>query len=136
MAYFVFHLALSIDPIYFNPSALASFLQVFSCRLCGQSHDEFKPHSLRICGHTFYTMHGVFADLRDFLTWRVINRCSLHTLLSCFPHRKYSGVTRFLCLHQILNPPLATSNIKPPPFHTKPSPVARLVSCVRPAIYV
>ena len=65
------------DPHFFSPSALTSYLQLFSGRRPGQSHDEFKPHSLRIGGHTFYTMHGMSADLRDFLARRVINRCSL-----------------------------------------------------------
>ena len=65
------------DPNIFSPSALTSYLQLFSSRLRGQSHDEFRPHSLRIGGHTFYTMHGMSPDLRDFLARRVVSRCSL-----------------------------------------------------------
>lgn len=65
------------NPNFFTPSALTSYLQLFPGRLRGQSRNDFKPHSLRIGGHTFYTMHGMSADLRDFLARRVINRCSL-----------------------------------------------------------
>ena len=65
------------DPKIFSPSALASYMQLFSSRPRGQSPDGFKPHSLRIGGHTFYTMHGMSADLRDFLARRVVSRCSL-----------------------------------------------------------
>ena len=66
------------NPSFFSPSALTSYLQLFSGRRRDQSHDEFKPHSLRIGGHTFYTMHGMSADHWDFLARRVINRFSLH----------------------------------------------------------
>ena len=65
------------DPKFFSPSALTSYLRLFSNRLFNQSPDEFKPHSLRIGGHTFYTMHGMSPDLRDFLARRVVSRCSL-----------------------------------------------------------
>ena len=65
------------DPKIFSPSALTSYLQLFSCRRVANDPTLFKPHSLRIGGHTFYTSKGMSADLRDFLARRVVNRCSL-----------------------------------------------------------
>ena len=65
------------DPNFFSPAALASYLQLFSTRHLNNDSTHFKPHSLRIGGHTFYTMKGMSADLRDFLARRVVNRCSL-----------------------------------------------------------
>ena len=65
------------DPNVFSPAALTSYLQLLSSRQVNDSPNRFKPHSLRIGGHTFYTMKGMSADLRDFLARRVINRCSL-----------------------------------------------------------
>ena len=65
------------DPHFFSPSALSSYLRLVSGQQHGRTQDEFKSHSLRIGGHTFYTMHGMSADLRDFLARRVVNRCSL-----------------------------------------------------------
>ena len=68
---------LIFDPKSFSPAALTSYLRLFSTKPFTTSPDLFKSHSLRIGGHTFYTMHGMSADLRDFLARRVINRCSL-----------------------------------------------------------
>ena len=65
------------DPNFFSPAALTSYLHLLSNRHLNDSPYHFKPHSLRIGGHTFYTMKGMSADLRDFLARRVINRCSL-----------------------------------------------------------
>ena len=65
------------DPNLFSPAALTSYLHLLSNRHLNDSPYHFKPHSLRIGGHTFYTMKGMSADLRDFLARRVINRCSL-----------------------------------------------------------
>ena len=65
------------NPNFFSPAALASYLRLFSNRLVENNPNHFKPHSLRIGGHTFYTMKGMSADLRDILARRVINRCSL-----------------------------------------------------------
>ena len=65
------------NPKMFSPAALASYLRLFSNRLLENNPSHFKPHSLRIGGHTYYTMKGMSADLRDFLARRVINRCSL-----------------------------------------------------------
>ena len=33
-----------------------------------------KPHSLRIGGHTFYTVYGLDADFRDYLARRKVNK--------------------------------------------------------------
>lgn len=65
------------DPKFFSPAALTSYLKLFSTEQNAVSPEHFKSHSLRIGGHTFYTVHGMSADLRDFLARRVVNRCSL-----------------------------------------------------------
>ena len=65
------------NPTLFSPTALTLYLQLLSNRHINDSPHHVKPHSLRIGGHTFYTMKGMSADLRDFLARRVINRCSL-----------------------------------------------------------
>ena len=65
------------DPKILTPTALSSYLALIAGRSRVKSSDVFKPHSLRIGGHTFYTMHGMSADLRDYLARRVISRCSM-----------------------------------------------------------
>ena len=65
------------DPKILTPSSLSSYLALFAGRSRSKSSDVFKPHSLRIGGHTFYTMHGMSADLRDYLARRVVSRCSM-----------------------------------------------------------
>ena len=66
-----------LDPTIFSPSALASYLGHLAGKP-GPPHDNpFKPHSLRIGGHTWYTVHGMNPDLRDYLARRAVNRCSL-----------------------------------------------------------
>ena len=65
------------DPNFFFPGAFKSYLQLFYTPHLNDSPDHFKPHSLCIGGQTFYTIKGISANLQDFLTRRVINRCSL-----------------------------------------------------------
>ena len=65
------------DPKVFTPARLSSYLVSIAGQTRANPSDVFKPHSLRIGGHTFYTMHGMSPDLRDFLARRVVSRCSL-----------------------------------------------------------
>ena len=68
---------LLLDPTFFSPSALASYLGHLAGKPGLSPNNPFKPHSLRIGGHTWYTVHGMDPDLRDYLARRAINRCSL-----------------------------------------------------------
>ena len=90
------------DPNFFSPAALASYLQLFSNRRLNNYPNHFKSHSLRIAGHTFYTMKGMSADLRDFLARRVINRCSLR-YFRAFPVANLRALRAFYVL--CLSPP-------------------------------
>ena len=36
-----------------------------------------KPHSLRIGGHTYYTVDGLDSDFRDYLTRRKVNKSTM-----------------------------------------------------------
>ena len=68
---------LLLDPTFFSPSALASYLGHLAGKPGLSPNNPFKPHSLRIGGHTWYTVHGMDPDLRDYLARRAVNRCSL-----------------------------------------------------------
>ena len=64
------------DPSFFSPAALSSFLAHVAGKGSVKKRNPFKPHSLRIGGHTFYTIHGMNADLRDYLARRAVSRCT------------------------------------------------------------
>ena len=103
-------------PNFFSPGAIASYLQLFSDRHLYNHSNHFKHHSLRNGRHTFYTMKGMSADLRDFLARHVINRCSL---------RYFRGSPAQLEIYGpcVLSTPLSTTNLRLllPPSYTKPS---------------
>ena len=65
------------DPSFFSPSGLSDYLAALAGFPHPYSNSPYKPHSLRIGGHTFYTVHGMNPDLRDFLARRAVARCSL-----------------------------------------------------------
>ena len=65
------------DPLIFSPGALTSYLGHLAGKPGIPPNNPYKPHSLRIGGHTFYTVHGMDPDLRDHLARRAITRCSL-----------------------------------------------------------
>ena len=65
------------DPLIFAPGALTSYLGHLAGKPGLPPNNPYKPHSLRIGGHTFYTVHGMDPDLRDHLARRAITRCSL-----------------------------------------------------------
>ena len=64
-------------PSIFSPSALAAYLGHLAGKPGLPPDNPFKPHSLRIGGHTYYTVHGMNPDLRDHLARRAITRSSL-----------------------------------------------------------
>ena len=65
------------NPVFFSPPALSSYLGHVAGKPGNHPKNPFKPHSLRIGGHTFYTVHGMNPDLRDYLARRSVPRCSL-----------------------------------------------------------
>ena len=65
------------DPSFFTPPALSSLLGHVAAKGGAERRNPFKPHSLRIGGHTFYTIHGMDPDLRDHLAGRAVSRCTL-----------------------------------------------------------
>ena len=65
------------DPLVFTPAALTSYLGHVAGKPGRPPSNPFKPHSLRIGGHTYYTIHNMNPDLRDYLARRAITRCSL-----------------------------------------------------------
>ena len=64
-------------PSIFSPRALSAYLGHLAGKAGHHPNNPFKPHSLRIGSHTFYTVHGMNPDLRDYLARRAISRCSL-----------------------------------------------------------
>ena len=66
-----------LDPKLFSPSALTAYLGHLAGKPGIPPNNPYKPHSLRIGGHTWYTIHGMNPDLRDYLARRAVNRCSL-----------------------------------------------------------
>ena len=93
------------DPNFFSPAALASYLQLFSNRRLNNYPNHFKSHSLRIGGHTFYTMKGMSADLRDFLARRVINRCSLRYFRASPVANLWALCAFYASIHHLPPPP-------------------------------
>ena len=65
------------DPLIFTPAALTSYLGHLAGKTAGQPPNPFRSHSLRIGGHTFYTIHNMNLDLRDYLARRAVTRSSL-----------------------------------------------------------
>ena len=65
------------DPLVFTPASLTSYLGHVTGKPGRTPANPFKPHSLRIGGHTYYTIHNMNPDLRDYLARRAITRCSL-----------------------------------------------------------
>jgi len=65
------------DPLIFFTRALTSHLGHLAGKPGLRPNNPYKPHSLRIGGHTFYTVHGMDPDLRDHLARRAVSRCSL-----------------------------------------------------------
>ena len=65
------------NPIFFSPPTLTAYLGYIAGKPGPHPQNPFKSHSLRIGGHTFYTVHGMNPDLRDYLARRAIPRCSL-----------------------------------------------------------
>ena len=65
------------NPAFFSPAALSAYLGYITGKPGRHPRNRFKPHSLQIGGHTFYTVHGMNPDLRDYLARRAISRCSL-----------------------------------------------------------
>ena len=65
------------DPLIFSPGALTSYLGHLAGKPGPPPNNPYKPHSLRIGGHTFYSIHNMNPDLRDHLARRAITRCSL-----------------------------------------------------------
>ena len=64
-------------PSIFSLSALAAYLEHLAGKPRLPPDNPFKPHSFRIGGHKYYTVHGMNPDLRDHLARRAITRCSL-----------------------------------------------------------
>ena len=65
------------DPLIFTPAALTSYLGHLAGKTDGHPGNPFRSHSLRIGGHTFYTIHNMNLDLRDYLARRAVTRSSL-----------------------------------------------------------
>ena len=65
------------DPLIFSPGALTFYHGHLAGKPGLTPNNPYKPHSLRIGGHTFYTIHGMDPDLRDHLARRAITRCTL-----------------------------------------------------------
>ena len=55
---------------------------------------NIKPHSLRIGGHTFYTVYGLDPDFRDYLARRKIDKCT-QTYYRASPYLTIYKLRRF-----------------------------------------
>ena len=65
------------DPLIFTPASLTSYLGLLAGKPGSPPSNPFRSHSLRIGGHTFYTIQGMNLDLRDYLARRAVTRSSL-----------------------------------------------------------
>ena len=53
-----------------------------------------KPHSLRIGGHTYYTVYGLDTDFRDYLARRKVNKAT-QTYYRASPHMTIFKLRQF-----------------------------------------
>ena len=59
---------------------LTKYMRAVAC-----AEKNIKPHSLRIGGHTYYTVYGLEPDFRDYLARRKVNK-STATYYRASPH--------------------------------------------------
>ena len=96
------------NPIFFSPSTLSAYLGHIAGKPGTPPQNPFKPHSLRIGGHTFYTVHGMNPDLRDYLARRALSRCSLR-------YYRASPAANLYALRTFYKSVSLTSSDPPPP---------------------
>ena len=58
---------------FFPPSVISTTILTQTMRGLACIKKNVKPHSLRIGGHTYYTVYGMDKDFRDYLARRKVN---------------------------------------------------------------
>ena len=111
--------ATSSNPLFpppiFSPHALSAYLGHLAGKVGLPPDNPFKPHSLRIGGHTYYTVHGMDPDLRDHLARRAITRSSLRYYRAS-PHSNLHAIRAFY------KRTVAKAKPAPPPTNSPPPP--------------
>ena len=69
-------LKLSPNDIFFPPSEVTRLILTKNMQKLTCIQRNVKPHSLRIGGHTFYTVYGLDSDFRDYLARRKVNKAT------------------------------------------------------------
>ena len=62
------------DEMFFHSSVISSKVLIKYMKRVACIEKNVKPHSLRIGGHTFYTVYGLDADFRDYLARRKVHK--------------------------------------------------------------
>ena len=64
------------DEMFFPSSEITNSVLTKTMVKVACIEKNIKPHSLRIGGHTFYTVYGLDTDFRDYLARRKVNKCT------------------------------------------------------------
>ena len=75
----------SQDEFFFPPSEITRTVLTQNMKFIAGIEKNIKPHSLRIGGHTYYTVYGLDTDFRDYLARRKVNK-STQTYYRASPH--------------------------------------------------
>ena len=73
------------DDMFFPRTELTRSILTKNMKGVACIEKNVKPHSLRIGGHTFYTVYGLDTDFRDYLARRKVNN-SILTYYRASPH--------------------------------------------------
>ena len=73
------------DELFFPPSEITRTVLTQNMKSISRIEKNIKPHSLRIGGHTYYTVYGLDTDFRDYLARRKIKKSS-QTYYRASPH--------------------------------------------------
>ena len=73
-------LKLSPNDIFFPPSEVTRAILTKNMQKLACIRRNVKPHSLRIGGHTFYTVYSLDTDFQDYLARRKVNKATVTTI--------------------------------------------------------
>ena len=62
------------NSIFFQKSEITSWVLTKTMETMARVKKNFKPHSLRIGGHTYYTVYGLNTEFRDYLARRKVKK--------------------------------------------------------------
>ena len=81
--------------MFFPPSEVTRPILTQNMQKLARMQRHVKPHSLRIGGHTFYTVYGLDSDFRDYLARRKVDNATF-TYYRASPYLTIYKLRQFL----------------------------------------